>query len=160
LPSFTSRDRSDRWCHRSDRCWSVDSRFGVPLRSRVGKVCVLVPRSSGSPVATWAWPTWVVSRRRVLEVVFIMLEFPCHSRRIFIGSHSLPPLWFAVSVLHEPPQTSRAYSGCEPLPCTGSCPRLRLDLLATMRPALDPVGHRVPRAEPTCLSTPRRPRTA
>jgi hypothetical protein len=30
-PSFTSRDRSDRW-------WSVDSRFGVPLRSRVGEV--------------------------------------------------------------------------------------------------------------------------
>jgi hypothetical protein len=26
--------------HRSDRCWSVDSRFGVPLRSRVGRVCV------------------------------------------------------------------------------------------------------------------------
>jgi hypothetical protein len=24
--------------HRSDRCWSVDSRFGVLLRSRVGKV--------------------------------------------------------------------------------------------------------------------------
>jgi hypothetical protein len=23
--------------------------------------CVLVPRSSGTPVATWAWPTWVVS---------------------------------------------------------------------------------------------------
>jgi hypothetical protein len=60
--------------HRSDRCWSVDSRFGVPLRSRVGRVCVLIPRSSGTPVATWAWPTWVVSRRR-----------------IFIGSHSLPP---------------------------------------------------------------------
>jgi hypothetical protein len=26
--------------HRSDRCWSVDSRFGVPLRSRVRRVCV------------------------------------------------------------------------------------------------------------------------
>jgi hypothetical protein len=26
--------------HRSDRCWSVDSRFSVPLRSRVGRVCV------------------------------------------------------------------------------------------------------------------------
>jgi hypothetical protein len=26
--------------HRSDRCWSVDSRFGVPLRSRVGRLCV------------------------------------------------------------------------------------------------------------------------
>jgi hypothetical protein len=58
--------------HRSDRCWSVDSRFGVPLRSRVERVCVLVPRSSGTPVATWAWPTSVVSRRRVLEAVFIL----------------------------------------------------------------------------------------
>jgi hypothetical protein len=26
--------------HQSDRCWSVDSRFGVPLRSRVGRLCV------------------------------------------------------------------------------------------------------------------------
>jgi hypothetical protein len=86
--------------HRSDRCWSEDSRFGVPLRSRVGRVCVLVPRSSGTPVATWAWPTWVVSWRRALEAVFILLELPSPSRRIFIGSHSLPPLWFAVSVLH------------------------------------------------------------
>jgi hypothetical protein len=51
---------------------------------------VLVPRSSGTPVATWAWPTWVVSPRRVLEAVFILLEFPSPSRRIFIGSHSLP----------------------------------------------------------------------
>jgi hypothetical protein len=37
--------------HRSDWCWSVDSRFGVPLRSRVGRVCVLVPRFSGTLVA-------------------------------------------------------------------------------------------------------------
>jgi hypothetical protein len=36
----------------------------------------------------------------VLEAVFILLESPSPSRRIFIGSHSLPPpLWFAVSVL-------------------------------------------------------------
>jgi hypothetical protein len=26
--------------HRSDRCWSVDSRFGVPLRSWVESLCV------------------------------------------------------------------------------------------------------------------------
>jgi hypothetical protein len=52
-------------------------------------------------VATWAWPTWVVSRRRVLEAVFVLLEFRSPSRRIFIGSHSLPPLWFAVSVLQK-----------------------------------------------------------
>jgi hypothetical protein len=36
-----------------------------------------------------------------LEAVFILLEPLSPSRRIFIGSHSLPPLWFAVSVLHE-----------------------------------------------------------
>jgi hypothetical protein len=61
---------------------------------------VLVPRSSGTPVTMWTWPTWVVSRRRVLEAVFVLLESSSPSRRIFIGSHSLPPLWFAVSVLH------------------------------------------------------------
>jgi hypothetical protein len=54
-------------------------------------------------VAAWAWPTWVVSRRRVLEVVFILLEPPSPSRKIFIGSHSLPPLSFAVSVLQPYP---------------------------------------------------------
>jgi hypothetical protein len=36
----------------------------------------------------------------VSEAVFVLLEFPSPSRRIFIGSHALPPLWFAVSVLH------------------------------------------------------------
>jgi hypothetical protein len=53
--------------------------------------CVLVPRSSGTPVATWACPTWVVSQRCVLEAVFVLLESSSPSRRIFIGSHSLPP---------------------------------------------------------------------
>jgi hypothetical protein len=70
--------------------------FRCVLRS---EGCVLVPRSSGTPVATWAWPIWVVSRRCVLEAVFILLEFPSPSKRIFIDSHSLPPLWFAVLVL-------------------------------------------------------------
>jgi hypothetical protein len=32
-----------------------------------------------------------VSRRRVLEAKFVLLEFSSPSRRIFIGSHSLPP---------------------------------------------------------------------
>jgi hypothetical protein len=36
-----------------------------------------------------------------LEAVFILLEVPSPSRRIFIGSHSLPPLWFVVSVLQS-----------------------------------------------------------
>jgi hypothetical protein len=44
----------------------------------------------------------------VLEVVFILLEFPSPSRRFFIGSHSLPPsLWFAVSVLQLRTQPSK-----------------------------------------------------
>jgi hypothetical protein len=60
----------------------------------------------------------------------------------------------------EPQQTPRLDSGHEPLPCTGSSRRLRLAFLAMMWPALDPVGHRVPRVEPTCLSTPWRPRKA
>jgi hypothetical protein len=52
--------------------------------------CLLDPRSSITAVVAWAWSTWVVSRRRVLEAVFILLESPSPSRRIFIGSHSLP----------------------------------------------------------------------
>jgi hypothetical protein len=53
--------------------------------------CLLVSRSSSTSVAVWTLPTWVVSRRHVLEAVFVLLEFPSPSRRIFIGSHSLPP---------------------------------------------------------------------
>jgi hypothetical protein len=41
-------------------------------------------------MAAWSWPTLVVSRRRVLDVVSIFFEPPSPSRRIFIGSHSLP----------------------------------------------------------------------
>jgi hypothetical protein len=88
--------------------------------------CVLVPRFSGTPVAKWAWPTWVVSRRRVLEAVFILLEFPSPSRRIFIGSHSLPPLWFAVSVLQLGgwPRQERAGEDAQaPLGRAGASPR-------------------------------------
>jgi hypothetical protein len=100
--------RSDR-CHRSDRrrpsvCWcgtgSKPCKFPLCVLVCFGSEgCVLVPRSSGTSVSTWAWPTWVVSQRRVLEAVFVLLESSSPSRRIFIGSHSLPPLWFAVSVL-------------------------------------------------------------
>jgi hypothetical protein len=45
----------------------------------------LVPRSSSTPVVAWAWPTWVVSWRRVLEAVFILLEPSSPLRRIVIG---------------------------------------------------------------------------
>jgi hypothetical protein len=81
--------------YRSDRCSTGSKPCKFPLCVLVcfgSEGCLLVPRSSGTPVATWAWPTWVVSRRRVLEAVFVLLESPSPSRRIFIGSHSIPPL--------------------------------------------------------------------
>jgi hypothetical protein len=94
--------------HRSDQCSTGNKPCKFPLCVLVcfgSEGCLLVPRFSSTPMAAWAWPTWVVSRRRVLEVVFALLESPSPSRRIFIGSHSLPPpLWLAVSVLHKPNQ--------------------------------------------------------
>jgi hypothetical protein len=66
---------------------------GLVFRCVLGlEGCVLVPRFSSTPVATWTWPIRVVSWRRVLEAVFVLLESSSPSRRIFIGSHSLPPL--------------------------------------------------------------------
>jgi hypothetical protein len=76
--------------HRPDRCRSVwlewcSAAFLGPWG------WLLVPRASSIPVAAWSWPTWVVSRRRVLEDVFSLLEPLSPSRRIFIGCHSLRP---------------------------------------------------------------------
>jgi hypothetical protein len=90
--------------HRSNRCSTCSKPCKFPLCVLVcfgSEGCLLVPRSSSTSVAAWAWPTWVVSRRRVLEAVFILLESLSPSRRFFIGSHSLPPLWFTVSVLNS-----------------------------------------------------------
>jgi hypothetical protein len=64
---------------------------------------LFVPRTSSTPMATWFWQTEGRSVERVISGVrpgeFILLEFQSSSRKIFIGSHSLPPLSFAVSVL-------------------------------------------------------------
>jgi hypothetical protein len=119
---------------------------------------LLVPRSSNTSVAAWAWLTWVVSQRRVLEVVFILLESPSPSRRIFIGSHSLPPLWFAVSVLQSCP--GRAAQSPEhelqrPLPTSAAvrAQRHRLDTNSGHEPSRgDP--HTFSRAFPHISSPP------
>jgi hypothetical protein len=47
----------------------------------------------------------------VLEAEFILLEPLSPSRRIFISSHSLPPLWFTVSVLQRAAKASGACGG-------------------------------------------------
>jgi hypothetical protein len=56
---------------------------------------VFVPRTSSTPVATWFRQTEGRSAEHVILGVrpseYILLEFQSHSRRIFIGSHSLPP---------------------------------------------------------------------
>jgi hypothetical protein len=76
---------------------------GFRVVSAVVGACVLrllvefVPRTSSTPVATWFWQTEGRRAERVIlgvrPSVFIFLEFQSPSRRIFIDSHSLPPLW-------------------------------------------------------------------
>jgi hypothetical protein len=58
---------------------------------------MFVPSTSSTPVAMWFWQTEGRSAERVILGVrpreFILLEIQSPSRRIFISSHSLPPLW-------------------------------------------------------------------
>jgi hypothetical protein len=81
------------------------------------------------------------------------------SRRARIPSPLVEPHQVTRRFCGKLPQTPRVDSGREPLPYTGSCPRLRLAFfLPPCVPHLIPFGHRLHRAKPTCLSTPRRPR--
>jgi hypothetical protein len=89
FPGFTSRTGLTGGAHRPDRCKLVRLKVCVPVRSRVREVGCC-PRTSSTPVAMWSWKIWVVSRRRVLEAVFILSEPLSPLRRIFISSHSLP----------------------------------------------------------------------
>jgi hypothetical protein len=56
---------------------------------------VFVPRTSSTLLATWFWQTEGRSAERVILGVrpseFILMESLSPSRRVFIGSHSLPP---------------------------------------------------------------------
>jgi hypothetical protein len=55
--------------HRSDRCsiGSKTCKFQLCVLVCFGSGgCMLVPRSSSTLEAAWAWPTWVVSRRRLV----------------------------------------------------------------------------------------------
>jgi hypothetical protein len=135
----------------NNRIHAPEGHFGISRRSTIGRMPS--DRTSLSLDASLAIPMCV-----------LLLEA---SRRARIPSPPAEPpvlvLWLnqiTQRFCGEPPQTPRADSICEPLPCTVSCPRLRLAFLATMWPALDPAGNRIPRVEPTCLSTPWRPRKA
>jgi hypothetical protein len=82
-------------------CPPLDSRLSscsaVVGACELRLLVVFVPRTSSTPVATWFWQTEDRSAERVILGVrpseFILSEFQSPSRRIFIGSHSLPPLW-------------------------------------------------------------------
>jgi hypothetical protein len=69
----------------------------------------------------------VVSRRRLLEAAFVLLEFRSPSRRIFIGSHSLPPS------LVRRIGPSAAYPGASARRATRHTARRRLLRLAQAR---------------------------
>jgi hypothetical protein len=79
----------------------LDSRLSSCFRCRgcvcLGLLVVFVPRTSSTPVATLFWQTEGRSAEHVILGVrpseFILSELHSPSRRIFIGSHSLPPLW-------------------------------------------------------------------
>jgi hypothetical protein len=92
--------RSNRPRTRSNRpLWTA----GFRVVSAVVGACVLrllvvfAPKTSSTPVATWFWQTEGRSAEFVISGVrpskFILLEFQSPSRRILIGSHSLPPFW-------------------------------------------------------------------
>jgi hypothetical protein len=73
------------------------TRLTAPLWTADFRV-VSAPHTSSTLVATWFWQTEGRSAECVILGVrpseFILLEFQSPSRRIFIGSHSLPPpLW-------------------------------------------------------------------
>jgi hypothetical protein len=125
--------------------------LGICLRSTIGRMPG--DRPSHSLDASLAIPTRV-------------LHFEASRRARIPSSPAEPPV--LVLCLNqvtrrfygEPLQTPHVDYGREPLPCTSSCPKFCFAFLATMRPALDPASHRVPRVRPPCLSTPRRPRKA
>jgi hypothetical protein len=111
------------------RIHAPEGHFGNSCRSTIGQMPG--DRTSLSLDASLAIPTRV-------------LRFEASRRARIPYPPAEPPvlvLWFNQVTRQfsgEPPQTPRANSGCEPLPCTGSDRRLRLAFLATMRPALDP----------------------
>jgi hypothetical protein len=96
---------------------------GLVFRCVLGSEgCVLVPRSSCTPVATWAWPTWVVSQRHVLgnsgkPVTLETLSLTKFLRHVFQGQEThdfrkpgtyeasdsrmrkIPKLWFSEEVV-------------------------------------------------------------
>jgi hypothetical protein len=79
--------------------WTAGSRVvsAVVGAEELRLLVVSVPRTSRTQVATWFWQTKGRNAEHVVLGVrlseFILLEFQSPSRRIFIGSHSLPPLW-------------------------------------------------------------------
>jgi hypothetical protein len=77
---------------------------------------VFVPRTSSTSMATWFWQTEGRGAERVILGVrpsgFILLEFRSPSRRIFIGSHSLPPpIWSPNRSFMEADEDSGAEAG-------------------------------------------------
>jgi hypothetical protein len=91
--------------HRSDRCGTSNKPCKFPLCVLVSfgsEGCLLVPRISSTPVATWNWPTWVVESETCVgsrvHLVGASMSFEKNFYRLPFTPP--PPLWFAISVLH------------------------------------------------------------
>jgi hypothetical protein len=111
--------------HRSDRCGSVDLRFGVPLRSRVGRLCVgsyVQWHSSGYVGLTNLGSELEKCVGSRVHLVRVSISFEKNFYRL---PFTPPPLWFAVSVLHSwtvPPLLLKAMT--PPIPVVNSRGRM------------------------------------
>jgi hypothetical protein len=148
--------------------------LGICLRSTIGRM--LGYRTSRSLDASLAIPTRVLRLEAsgALRPQTGQTGSPNRSGRFRPDSHArslASALWLSRVTRWfsgEPPQTPRTWCSLRQSPLMAWLPqspgstlvlwlnqetahRLHLAFLATIQPALDPAGHRVPRMKPTCL---------
>jgi hypothetical protein len=97
MARLTDFHRQQRRSNRPPLDSRLSSCFAVVGACVLRLLVVFVHRTSSTPVATRFWQTEGRSAERVILGVrpseFILSEFQSPSRRIFITTHSLPPLW-------------------------------------------------------------------
>jgi hypothetical protein len=128
--SSTTKSLKAHGLHRSN--WSSPPVRPVHLSDRPSVVC-------RAPV--FGLRSWLCGSTKKLNDFVVN-----HCKPRGLGAASM-----IILLMTWPPRLSRLGLGFEAQ--LRNRTRIRLVVLATMRPTHDPVGHRVPRTKPTCLST-------
>jgi hypothetical protein len=105
---------------------------------------------TGQMVHQWDWPGPLVRPASVVCCTPDLWSWLCGST-----SNLVVLISTRIPIMTWLPQSSRLGLGFVAQPMNNT--RLRLAILATMRPTLGLGSHRVPQTKPTCLSTPWRP---